>query len=116
MRTNRKPKYFGFYHGPSYGGWESEFAMGFSSLADAKHAFNAFWLGGATTDEYRMTNFGFHVPWDMATYSATPATSREDYMDLYSVTDTEWLGMYKMSDDIDYRLTWGTRGGIVVEK
>lgn len=113
---NKKPKYFGLYHGPSYGGWESEYVMGFFSLEDAKHTFRQFWNGYSTHDEYRENADGFYVPWDMGKYSATPATTREDFMDLYSVGEAQHCGTYFMSDSVDVRLTWGPRNGIVVER
>lgn len=112
-----KPKYFATYHGPSYGSWdEGEYVMGFASLREAKDAFRCFNMGGVTYDEYLRNPQGLHVPWRMGEYSRTPATTRDDFMDLYTVVEDETPGQYLMTDSLEYRLSWGPRGGMVVEK
>lgn len=114
---SNKPKYFATYHGPSYNLMgDVERVMGFASLADAKDAFRSFYSGSVGYGEYQMNAEGFHVPWSMGQYVRTPATTLQDHMDLYMVLEDDVPGQYLMNDEIKYRLTWGPRGGIVVEK
>lgn len=117
MSKSSKPKYFATYHGPSYGTWDaSEYMMGVASLKEAKDLFRQFHQGWVTYDEYLRSPDGLHVPWRMSEYVSTPATTREDRMEVYAVIEDDVPGRYLMNDDIEYWLTWGPRGGIVVEK
>jgi len=110
-----KPKYFAIYNDPSHGSHDAEYVMGVGSLPDARGTLQAFYGGGVWSDEYRRNKDGFYVPWNIANYTLTPGTSREDYLDLHCVSNGETPGTYLMGD-LAYRLTWGERGGIVVEK
>lgn len=115
--VSNKPKYFGFYHGPSYGmTGDTDSMMGFTSLRHARQAFEGYYGGSVWADDYQLNPDGFYVPWRMGAYVLTPGTSREDWMDLYVAAENTTPGTYIMSQDIEYRLTWGERGGIVIEK
>lgn len=107
-------KYFGTYQGPSYMSYHRDFAMGFKSLADAKRAFRSFQSGDVTYDEFRENPSGFYVPWSLGLWVRTPGTTEQDYMDL-CVGERRGEGQYAVSDTIQYRLTLGARGGVVVE-
>lgn len=52
---SNKPKYFGVYNGPSYGSHDADFMMGFTSLRQARIAFENFYYGSVTYDEYMRT-------------------------------------------------------------
>jgi hypothetical protein len=113
---NNKPKYFATYHGPSYGSWDaSEYLMGFPSLKSAKRALRDFQGGYVGYDEYLRNPDGYHVPWRMGEYMHSPATTDQDYMDVYYAIETNTPGVYSMGEHA-YRLTVGARGGVVVEK
>lgn len=111
-----KPKYFGIYSGPSYSSYDAERAMGFSSLKDARHAFQSFHTGGLSYDEYRLNADGCYVPWSMGTYDLTPGASAEDHMDLHVAIPGETPGTYDRCEEIECRMMFGERGGIVVER
>jgi len=113
---SNKPKYFAMYHGPSYSSYDTEFVTGVSSLKQARFLFEQFYSGSVWSDEYRENGEGFYVPWFMGRYSLTPATTREDHMDLYVVHENTTPGTYILGQEIECRLMWGERGGIVVEK
>ena len=116
---SNKPKYFAMYHGlsyHSYTSYDTERVMAVPSLRVARDLFCSFYGGSAWYDEYQQNADGFYVPWSADRYSLTPATSREDYMDLYVAVENTLPGTYIMGQEIAYRLTWGERGGIVVEK
>lgn len=113
----KKPKYFGSYTGPSYSSYDQDYAMGFSSLEDAKHVFRSFHSGSAYYDEYKRTPEGFYVPWEMRSYARTPATTTEDFMYLYGAEEVDFCrGMYSHQDGSDLRLVWGPRGGVKVDR
>lgn len=112
-----KPKYFGFYHGPSYGMMgDDERTMAFTSLRHAREIFSGFYSGSVWQTEYQLNPDGFYVPWNLNDYVQTPGASREDWLDLYSAHENTTPGTYIMSQEIEYRLTWGERGGVVIEK
>jgi hypothetical protein len=116
MSKYLKPKYFGFYHGPSYGSYDTDHTMGFPTLEHAKATFRHFWNGTVVTDDYALNEDGLYVPWSMGDYTSTPATTREDYMDLYGAIECSYPGTYTESAEPLYRLTWGVRDGVKVEK
>lgn len=111
-----KPKYFAIYGGPGYMSYDRESVMGFASLKDARRAFQAFYDGSVWHDEYIVNPDGYYVPWKMDTFSLTPGTSRHDWMDLYFVSENTTPGTYIMSEDLEVRMVFGERGGIVIEK
>lgn len=111
-----KPKYFAVYGGPSYLSYDRESVMAFASLKDARHGFQSFYNGGIWHDEYILNPDGYYVPWRLGAYSRTPGTSERDWMDLYVVSENSTPGTYIMSEDIECRMMFGERGGIVVEK
>jgi len=113
---SNKPKYFAMYHGPSYYSYDTERVMAVPSLRVARDLFCSFYGGSVMYDEYRENADGFYVPWSVNGHSFTPGTSKEDYMDLYVAVENTLPGTYIMGQEIAYRLTWGERGGIVVEK
>lgn len=113
---SNKPKYFGVYSGPSYFSYDSEYVMGFASLAQARHAFRSFYNGSVWYDEYRENADGLYVPWSIGRYSLTPGTSCEDLMYLYSAHEDPTPGTYFKSEEVNRVMTFGARGGIVVEK
>lgn len=107
-------KYFGTYNGPSYGGPDRDYLMGFRSLADAKRAFLSFQSGHVVYDEFYENPAGFYVPWNLGLWVRTSGTTESDYMDLYAGEKRD-EGQYIISDSIQYRLTLGVRGGVVVK-
>lgn len=107
-------KYFGVYSGPSYGGLDRDYMMGFKSIADAKATFKSFQSGDVTYDEFRENGDGFYVPWNLGLWVRTHGTTEQDYMDLY-VGERRGEGQYAVSDTIQYRITIGPRGGLVIE-
>ncbi len=107
-------KYFGAYHGPSYGSLDSEYLMAFRSMADAKEAFRSFQSGWVAYDELYLNPDGLYVPWRTGAYVSTPGTTERDYMDL-RIGELRDRGQYAVSDLVHYRLTLGPRGGVVIE-
>jgi hypothetical protein len=106
-------RYAGTYNGPSYFSWEAEFE-GFTSLAEAKNALHERVNGsGAFPYEVKTLtedNFG-HVTVTRIEQCLFPATTNEDFIDLYVVGGNG----YRASEPY-IRLTVGPRGGIIAEK
>lgn len=114
---SNKPRYFAVYSGPSYGGWDGpEYVIGLSSLKEAKDLMRQFDSGYVTYDEYLRNPDGLHVPWRMReSFSLLGSTSWSDRMDVYEAIPVDVPGQYLMGDFV-YRLTYGERGGVKVEK
>lgn len=110
-----KVKYFGYYHGPSYGSMDQDFADGFFTLADAKQSMRNRQGGWDGAMEFRQNADYNLVLWDSGSVNSFLATTTEDYMDLYTATLND-DGTYYQSLVTAYRLTIGERGGIVVER
>jgi opacity protein-like surface antigen len=114
MSKTKTPKYFGVYYGPSYHSYDRERMMGFASKEDARRVFDGFYSGSVRYDEYIENTDGYLVPWSMNEYSLTPGTCEEDFIDVYSAYPGDTPGTYTYGSVL-YRLSWGPRGGIVVE-
>lgn len=109
-----KVKYFGSYHGPSYGsnGWSEDW----DAFASLKGAMEAMWRrqeqGADDVLTYKENPHGVLVYWNEE-YVRFPATTREDCIDLYYAIPED--GGY-FQGDLAYRISVGPRGGVRVEK
>ena len=110
-----KPKYFATYHGPSYYTYDMESMDAFGSLKEAVQAMRNRQMGYDYPEEYRENGDGSMILWNSSRRMDFPATTEFDYMDLFAAIPNG-DGTYGHGDYIDYRLTIGERGGIVVER
>lgn len=107
-------KYFATYVTPPYGGGDLEYVMGVTSVAGLKALFKGFQSGSVWCDEFRQNPDGFYVPWRLERYLLAPDATDLDYMDVYSAVPTH-NGQYLASNELEYRIRLGERGGLVIE-
>ena len=114
----KRVKYFATYHGPSYGlgyGYDLDRVDAFYSKSEVRAAMHERQKYEAdTVVSYVCQPDGFYRKQEEE-FVRFPATTREDFMDVYAALwDAEEEG-YEMSSEPEFRVYVGDRGGIKVE-
>jgi hypothetical protein len=109
-------KYLATYNGPSYGGSSDlDWMQGFASIREAKDEMDRRQrMGYGYVTTYALNADELYVPWEGEKKYDFPATTQDDFMELYKVTLAD-EGTYWRQPEPFYRLTIGPRGGVQVE-
>lgn len=113
----KRIKYLATYHGSSYGSyWPGDSLDGFASLDSAKLAMDNRQAGFDYVTTFKENSEGDYVIDFANEYSQFPGTTSGDTMELYKVIGVGEFGQLVRAAEPVYRLTIGSRGGVVVER